>query len=157
MLYQSKDEGPACVIAYASRALSNTECRYPTHCLMFFVLKWAVTDRFDKYLYGGKFDVHIENNPLTYMLTTAKLDVIGQHWVASLAKYDFKLHYKMGKSNVEDDTLSCIQWECVTLDEAAVKVIIDICYNGRLVGTKACPNLTPPDVSSLEQSFIGNQ
>ena len=38
-------------------------------------LKWSVTERFHKYLYGGHFEVYTDNNPLTYVLTTAKLDV----------------------------------------------------------------------------------
>ena len=61
-------------------------------------MKWAVTDRFHKYLYGRKFDAYMDNNPLMYILAAAKLDVTGQCWVASLANYDFKLHYKMGRA-----------------------------------------------------------
>ena len=44
------------------------------------------------------------------MLTTAKLDVMGHRWVASLANYNFHLHYQSGKSNVEADALSKINW-----------------------------------------------
>ena len=40
-------------------------------------LKWAVTEQFHKYLYGNTFDVYTDNNPLTYVLTTAKLDAMG--------------------------------------------------------------------------------
>ena len=94
------------MIAYASRSLSHTERNYPAHKLEFLVLKWAVTDRFHEYLYGGKFDVFTDNNPLTYILTSAKLDACGQRWVASLANYDFRLFYKTGRSNVEADALS---------------------------------------------------
>ena len=57
-------------------------------------------DRFHEYLYGGRFDVYTDNNPLTYILSSAKLDACGQRWVASLANYDFKLFYKTGKSNM---------------------------------------------------------
>ena len=56
------------------------------------------TDRFHEYLYGGKFDVYTDNNPLTYILASAKLDACGQRWVASLASYDFGLFYKTGKN-----------------------------------------------------------
>ena len=63
----------------------------------FLALKWAITDRFHEYLYGGQFEVYTDNNPLTYILTTAKLDACGQRWVASLASYDFDIHYKSGK------------------------------------------------------------
>ena len=30
-------------------------------------------------------EVYTDNNPLTFILTTAKLDATGQRWVASLA------------------------------------------------------------------------
>ena len=35
--------------------------------------------------------------PLTYILTSAKLDAVGQHWVAALVNYNFQLCYKTGK------------------------------------------------------------
>ena len=89
VLYQIDDSGHQRVIAYASHSLSNTERNYPAHKLEFLALKWAVTDRFHEYLYGGQFDVYTDNNPLTYILTSAKLDATGQRWVASLANYDF--------------------------------------------------------------------
>ena len=65
------------VIAYASRSLSKSERNSPVHKLEFLALKWAVTDKFHEYLYGSEFQVYTENNPLTYVLTTAKLDAIG--------------------------------------------------------------------------------
>ena len=78
------------MIAFASRSLSNTERNYPAHKLEFLALKWVITDRFHKYLYGGQFDVYTDNNHLTYILTLAKLDATGQRWVASLVNYDFQ-------------------------------------------------------------------
>ena len=59
--------------------------------LEFLALKWSICERFHEYLYGGEFKVHMDNNPLTYVLTTAKLDATGQRWVASLANYNFKI------------------------------------------------------------------
>ena len=41
-------------------------------------LKWAITDRFHEYLNGGNIEVFTDNNPLTYLLTTAKLDATDQ-------------------------------------------------------------------------------
>ena len=88
-------------------------------------LKWAVTDRFHEYLYGGQFDVYTDNSPLTYILTPAKLDAMGQRWVAPLANYDFRIFYKSGKSNVEADTLSHIpRTSNILIDVPAVKAII---------------------------------
>ena len=36
-----------------------------------------------EYLYGGEFEVYTDNNPLTYVLTTAKLDATGQRLIAN--------------------------------------------------------------------------
>ena len=91
--------------------MSKSEKRYDAHKLEFLALKWAVTDRFHEYLYGGKFDVYTDNNPLTYVLTTAKLDATGQRWVAALALYDFRIYYRSGKMNANADALSRIPWE----------------------------------------------
>ena len=49
--------------------------------------------------------MYTDNNPLTYVLTTAKLDTTGQHWIASLANYDFKIYYRSSKLNVDADSL----------------------------------------------------
>ena len=74
VLYQKHDDGTDHITAYASRTLSRSERNYNAYKLEFLVLKWAITDHFHKYVYGGEFDVFTDNNPLTYILTTAKLD-----------------------------------------------------------------------------------
>ena len=58
----------------------------------------------------------MDNNPLTYILTTAKLDTTGQRWVASLANYNFEIFYRSGKLNVETDALPRIPWENTQVD-----------------------------------------
>ena len=50
--------------------------------------------------------VYTDNNPLTYILTTAKLDACGQRWVSAIAPMDFTLHYKPGRTNIDADALS---------------------------------------------------
>ena len=111
VLYQKQDDGTDHIIAYASQTLSKSERNYDAHKLELLALKWSVTERFHEYLYGGCFEVYTDNNPLTYILTTAKLDATGQRWVASLAHYNFKIFYRSGKLNVEADALSRIPWE----------------------------------------------
>ena len=64
-------------IAYASCVMNETEQRYHS-------LKWAVTEQFHEYLlpYGknrNEFVVHTDNNPLTYIFSSANLDAAGQH------------------------------------------------------------------------------
>lgn len=85
-LYQEQ-EGKFRVIAYASRGLSKSENNYPTHKLEFLALQWAVCEKFHDYLYGTTFMVLSDNNPLTYVLTSAKLDAVGHSWLAALSTY----------------------------------------------------------------------
>ena len=99
------------MIAYASRSLNKAERKYSAHKLEFLALKWAITDCFHEYLYGGEFEVFTDNNPLTYILTSAKLDATGQRWVAALRLYNFQIHYRSGKKNAIADTLSRIPWD----------------------------------------------
>ena len=62
VLYQVQN-GVKRVIAYASRSVNKTEMNYPVHKLEFLALKWAITDKFHDYLYGGNtFDVYTDNN-----------------------------------------------------------------------------------------------
>lgn len=105
VLYQVHPEGLR-PVAFASRKLSSPEQRYPVHQLEFLALKWAVVNKFHDSLYGAKFMVRTDNNPLTYTLTTAKLNATGHRWLAALATYDFDVQYRPGKANVDADLLS---------------------------------------------------
>ena len=93
VLYQEQDDGTTRVIAFASPSLSNSEQRYHSSKLEFLALKWAIHERFHEYLYGSNFEVYTDNNPLTYIMSLAKLDATAQQWVAALAMYNFKIFY----------------------------------------------------------------
>lgn len=86
--------------------MSHSEKKYPAHKLEFLALKWAVADKFHNYLYGVQFLVCTDNNPQTYIQTTAKMDATGQRWMAALAKYDSKLQNHPGHVNIDADALS---------------------------------------------------
>ena len=109
VLYQIH-KGLEKVISYASTSLTDSETEYPVYKLEFLGLKWAITEQFHDYLYGNTFDIYNDNNPLTCVLTTTKLDVMEHRWVANLANYNFHLHCCCGRSNVEADALSRIDW-----------------------------------------------
>ena len=129
VLYQKQEDGKERVIAYASRTLNKSERNYDAHKLEFLALKWAITDRFHEYLYGVTFDVFTDNNPLTYILSTTKLDAMGHRWVASLGPYNFTLHYKPGKLNCDADALSCMNW--LSVDPQVVKATMDLAHVDR--------------------------
>ena len=125
VLYQVQDEQKR-FITYASRSLSRSERNYPLHKLEFLALKWAITDKFHEYLYGSKFQVYTDNNPLTYVLTTAKLDAIGHKWVAALSNYTFSIIYKPGKGHHDADALSRIKWlEVMEINSQAVCAVCE--------------------------------
>ena len=131
-------EGVNRVIAYASRSLKPAEKNYPAHKLEFLALKWAVSEKFHDYLYGTKFEAITDNNPLTYILTTAKLDATGQRWIAALSNYNFDIKYRSGKKNADADGLSRIREEGVEHEVIIPGVIKAVCQSV-LVETEQCP------------------
>ena len=92
---------------------------------------------------GGEFAVYTDNNPLTYVLTSAKLDATGQRWIAVLANYNFSLHYKSGKTNIEADALSRIpnRKEDVHINKDAVRAIANAMQIGEFSELNENPNL----------------
>ena len=108
ILYQEQN-GEMRVIGYGSRSLTPAERNYYLHSgkLEFLALKWAVCEQFRDYLYYAKsFTIFTDNNPLTYVLTSAKLNATGHRWVAELAGYNFTIKYKPGVANKDADALS---------------------------------------------------
>ena len=106
ILYQQQGDQTK-VIGYSSRTTQPAEKNYHSSKLEFLALKWAVTEAFQEYLYySPEFEVYTDNNPLTYVLTTSKLNACGQRWVNELANYNFNVHYKPGKQNAAADCLS---------------------------------------------------
>ena len=77
-------------------------------------LKWAITEQFHEHLspYGknrNEFIVCTDNNPLTYIFSSARLNAAGHRWVANLADYNFSLEYQRGKDNMVADFLSWME------------------------------------------------
>ena len=125
-----KQNGKEHVIAYASRGLSKSEQHYTAHKLEFLALKWSITQKFHDYLYGNNFKVITDNNPLTYILTSAKLDATGHRWLAALATYNFSIEYLSGKKNVIADTLSRFPEESQNVIESGC-CSVSGCYSGQ--------------------------
>ena len=111
VLSQKQADGQYHPIAYASRVMNETEQRYHSNKQEFLALKWAITEQFHEYLspYGknrNEFVVRTDNNPLTYIFSSANLDAAGQRCIAHLASYNFSLEYQKGKDNTVADFLS---------------------------------------------------
>ena len=55
-----------------------------------------------EYLAYAPFVVRMDNNPLTYILTTPNLDATGHRWASALASFEFSLEISEGNG----------QWSC---------------------------------------------
>ena len=91
------------VLGYASRTLTQAGKNYHTHAgkLEFLALIWVVTEKFRDYLYyATSFSVYTDNNPLTYVLTSAKLSAVDHRWVAEWVDFNFSIKYRPGKTDV---------------------------------------------------------
>ena len=50
--------------------------------------------------------MYTDNNPLTYVLSLAKRNATGLPWIGDLADFNFTIHYRLGKANINADILS---------------------------------------------------
>ena len=91
-------------------------------------LRWQKKTR-QRPLYGNPFEAWTDNNPLTYVLSSAKLDATGHRWVAQLANYEFTIHYRSGKSNIDANALSRICWPQV-ISQEVVSAVLKASVNG---------------------------
>ena len=125
ILYQQQSDGKLSVIAYASRTLSEAEKKYHSGKLEFLALKWALSERFRDYLfYAPNCTIYSDNNPLQYLMTSAKLDATRMRWVSDLAGFRFVIHYKPGNRNQDADGLSRmpLNVDNFSLDMSSVEV-----------------------------------
>ncbi|KAM9741692.1 uncharacterized protein ACNS7B_012695 isoform 1-T1 [Menidia menidia] len=153
VLYQEQ-EGKLRVIAYASRGLSVSESKYPAHKLEFLALKWSVTEKFHDYLYGTNFTVVTDSNPLTYVLSSAKLDATGHRWLAALSTYSFKLQYRAGKQNLDADALSRRSHEDNSIDQHCRERELIQHLTSQLGNGKTTHDISPEIVDAICQSCI---
>ena len=135
VLYQTCKDGTETLTAYTNHSLMKAESHYPVHKLEFLALKWAVVEKFHKYLYGSTFDIYMDKHPFTYILMTAKLDAASHWWVASLANYSFQLYYQAGKTNIDADTLLKVSWPDCMPDNSGTHI------QSQLQQSKLCKRL----------------
>ena len=106
VLSQKQDDGCYHPVAFGSRTLTSSEQNYHSSKLEFLALKWSITEHFKEYLAYAPFTVHMDNNPLTYVMTTPNLDATRHRWVGALASYEFSLEYEKVSDNAAADALS---------------------------------------------------
>ena len=92
ILYQQQQDKLR-VIACAVRTLNQAERNYYMHLEKpeLLTLKWAVVEQFHDYLYYcPEFTVYTDNDPLTYVMSSAKLNATGHRWVAKWQILDLR-------------------------------------------------------------------
>lgn len=103
-------------IAYASRTLNSTEENYSTLEKEFLAIVWAVK-HFRPYLYGRKFKLFTDHQPLTYSMSDANKRVV--RGKVALEEFDYELIYKPGSQNTVADALSRIKPDQLNANEQA--------------------------------------
>ena len=147
VLYQEQD-GKERVISFASRSLKPSEKNYPAHKLEFLALKWAVTEKYHDYLYGATFEVITDNNPLTYVFTTAKLDATGQRWldIGSLDDID-TYPDNILKEALEGTALMIQDWKKAQTDDKNIAYIV------KCLSAKSKPSRQEIDHQNLDNRY----
>ena len=124
----------------------------------------AIFDKFRNYFdYASSFTVYIDNNTLTYVLTTAKLNATGYRWVAELADFKFNIRYRPGQSNGDADALARLPAEFVSYmadctEEVPMSNIdatidgIEALKDGNAIWISALTH--DDDVMELDQQFL---
>ena len=121
-------------IAYASRALTDTECRYAQIKKELLAVVFGL-EKFNQYVYGKCVDVESDHKPLEAISKKPLCHAPPrlQRMLLRLQKYDFTLKYKPGKEMTIADTLSRAYTTDNTTDkmeeelECAVHLILDTC------------------------------
>lgn len=94
-------------IHFASRSLSKTEEKYSVPEKEMLAIFWAL-QTFRNYLYGSKFKILTDHQPLTFALSPKNTNAKLKRWKAYLEEHDHEIVYKPGKTNVVADALSRI-------------------------------------------------
>lgn len=102
ILYQHQ-EGKLRDIGYGSRTLSAAEQNYHLHSGK--LDSFSLCVRSLEIIYSMHLTEYTNNNRLTYVMTTAKLNTVGHRWVGELSDFIFDIKYRLGESNIDADTL----------------------------------------------------
>ena len=150
ILSQKQDDGRFHPVTFGSRSPTPTEKNYHSSKLEFLVLKWGITEHFKEYLAYTLFMVKMDNNPLTYVLTTPNLDATGHCWMVALASFEFELEYQKGSENGAADTLSHIP---IRHDHRTVKSLKE----GAVMGTSSRCEAQASDALRKEHEWLGEE
>ena len=84
----------------------NMQKNYSSMKLEQLAVYWPVTQKYHDLLIGTEFIVYTDNDPLSYLQTTAKLGATEMRWAAELVQFTVTIKYHSGRSNKNADALS---------------------------------------------------
>jgi hypothetical protein len=105
VLSQKDREGEEYVVAYASRSNNQAESNYSSYEGECLAAVWAV-QHFRHYLYGRRFILLTDHQPLSWLMTNEKLIGKLARWALILQEYDFEVIHRAGLQNLNADGLS---------------------------------------------------
>lgn len=92
-------------ICYASRTLTDSEQNYSTIEKELLAIVWA-TKYFRPYLYGRKFTIVTDHQPLRWLMSLKEPNSKLVRWRLKLEEFDYTIIHKPGKYNTNADALS---------------------------------------------------
>ena len=106
VLTQKDDFGREYVVAYASRSNNTAEANYSSYEGEALAAVWAIA-HFRPYLYGQRFTLVTDHQPLRWLMESDKLTDKLARWALLLQEYDFEVVHRAGITNLDADGLSC--------------------------------------------------
>ena len=104
-------QGQECVIAYASRSLTEVERRYSQTEREALGLVWGC-ERFHMYLYGVDFTLLTDHKPLEVIYSSnSRNSARIERWVLQLQPYKFHVQYIPGRQNIADSLSRLVEGE----------------------------------------------
>ena len=108
VLLQDTESGVWQPVEYASRKLTEAECRYAMVEKEALAITWAC-EKFDYYLVGRKFEIETDHKPLTTILgekDLSKLPLRVQRFKLRMMRYDYEIFHTPGSHMFLADSLS---------------------------------------------------
>ena len=91
-------------VAFLSKKLTKTECKWPTHDKEMFAIITALGQW--KHYLGHPFRVVTDHNTLRFFASQPKISSRQSHWLDFYAQFPCTITYKSGKTNIVPDALS---------------------------------------------------
>ena len=139
-------------IAFYSRTLNSAEKNYSTIEKELLAIKDSVA-RFRPYLYGQKFIVECDHNPLVWLAKIKEPNSRLVRWKLKLEEFNFQIVYKKGNENYVADALSRIEINANDL-ESNNKDDDNIDLESMRANIEEVPDITDDDIRHVVDSFI---